>query len=176
MRKPEALLAILVVTAGCFGAATTNDDNGGPSDALVEPRPGVQFAADRGAILGRVLDDAGLPLRAARVSLLGTEEFRDTDAAGDFRFLNVSAGEARVQAFSPGFVANDTLAIVSAGNITDVVLYLLPDSGRGAGYTPHRHDFWAGQDMYVLMNGDQDFRRDGRPEGRYSNVNDTPSS
>jgi len=32
-------------------------------------------ALGRGAILGRVLDDAGLPLRAARVSLLGTEEF-----------------------------------------------------------------------------------------------------
>lgn len=138
MGKAEVLLALLVVAAGCFGGATTNLASGAGDGALIEPRPGVRFAADRGALLGQVLDDGGLAVRGARVSLLGTDEFRDTDAEGGFRFLNLSAGEFRVQAFSPGFIANETLVGISAGNITDLVLYLLPDAGRGAGYTPHR--------------------------------------
>jgi Carboxypeptidase regulatory-like domain len=69
--------------------------------------PGAAGQSFRGAIRGEVLDAHGLHVAGAKVVArnLGTSETREVtaDADGEYRFLELPAGEYEVSAMASGF-------------------------------------------------------------------------
>jgi protocatechuate 3,4-dioxygenase beta subunit len=87
-----------------------------PARQLADSTAPVRLVLRRGALaIGRVVDEEGLPVAGAQVSLAADGEggapFTDkpleatTDAEGRFRFPKVSAGRFSLRAESPGFAA-----------------------------------------------------------------------
>lgn len=154
----SAGLALLLLFSGCAadpGGPQSSTGAAGPRDGPIELAPGVWVAPDRGALQGTVIDDAGFPVRGARISLLATDLFADSDASGAYRFLNLTPGTVSVQATSPGFSVFLEDAEIRAANLTNLTIRLLPEEGRGAGYRPHLHDLWGGRTEVVMK--DEDF-------------------
>ena len=152
--SPLAVAALLlpVALAGCFGSGPKALD--ARDVILVEAAPGVVIASDRGALTGFVGNEANLSVKGARVSLLGGDFFADTGADGRFAFLNVTVGAHTLFVQHESFESAEVPVTVDAGNVTDIVVNLLPRDDRGAGYVPHTHDFWGGADEVVLMDRD----------------------
>ena len=71
-----------------------------------------------GTIEGRVLNTRnGEYLEKARVTLEGTRVETFTDSSGQYRFVGVPAGTARVRVFHTGLVAQTRSVVVTAGQI-----------------------------------------------------------
>ena len=69
-----------------------------------------------GTIEGRVLNaDNGKYLNNARVTVAGTTLEAFTNSSGLYRLTNVPAGEAKVQAFYTGLIAQDSVVSVASG-------------------------------------------------------------
>lgn len=173
MRTAAALVvaALLVMSVGgCLGSGGDGRDQKGvpASTDIVEPAPGVRIARSLGAVRGVVLDDASLSLQDALVVLLETTHYTFTNRSGGFLFLNVTPGSYTMRVDREGFGSNETPVEVSAGNITETTVYLLPAIDRGAGNRPHVHDFWGDEREVLLMDHDVDLTKD--PESGYGAV------
>lgn len=167
-RTWQGLIVTLIVVAGAFSgclgdqaapaggsAGTTSDEPA--STQYVTPAPGVVVAINRGAILGRVFDDANLSVPGARVALLETELEQISDASGEFRFDNVTPGEYTLRAEASAFQASETPVSVTRGNVSRVGIRLVPAEDAGAGYRPHPHDLWGADRERILVEGDFEF-------------------
>jgi len=108
-----ALLAGGVATAGFWSA----------SPVAAQPLGGASRVA--GPVAGVVRDQAGRPVRVARVQLVELQRQVVTDSAGRFRFGVVPAGRYRLSVTRIGFTP--ALTIVSAGDDT---LALILEDGR----------------------------------------------
>jgi hypothetical protein len=82
-------------------------------------------AAAQGAVVtGTVLDDAGLAVRAARVSLSGSVTIASTDSAGAFRLL-ATRGEHSIEVRRIGFaVARQGIVVPDAGDPAPLIIRL----------------------------------------------------
>jgi iron complex outermembrane recepter protein len=95
------------------------------SSVLLADRAAAQIAT--GTIEGRVYDAArGMFLENAHVTLEGTAQEAFTDSAGQFRLTNVPAGEARVKVFFTGLQTQTALVRVTAGQVAQQNINLLP--------------------------------------------------
>src|SRR5688572_23578327 len=82
-----------------------------------EPKPAAEAPPAPSRIDGRVLDDAGQPVAAARVRLTSEGRAlaeRSTGADGRFSFENLAPGAYRVQIDGEGFTAFDTAESLAA--------------------------------------------------------------
>lgn len=151
-----SILALLF--AGCLGGSPAQVSDSSGATGIVEPSSGVKIRSDLGALEGTVFDDKAFPVKGARVSLLGTDNFTDTGSDGRFLFVNLTPGthqlSASVQYFQP-YLAD---VEVKAGNMTRHDVQLLPVEDAGAGYRPHVHDYWLDKTERVIMDRDVDFR------------------
>ena len=172
--KPNLLLAVALVVvsfSGCLadeglGLSTNPTNTEEPaSTVVVEPEKGVYVAENRGILRGLVVNDAGLGIRDARVSILGTDLFQATDARGTFQFDNLTVGEKVVRAELEGFQHAENTTTVRPGNITNITLLLLPNSDTGAGYRPHLHDYWGDATELKIMDDDVDLRKHTKSRG-----------
>lgn len=160
-RKAAVLGTILLVLtlAGCSEApppvATGLAD---PPAGWVEAADGLYVAENRGLVRGSVVNDAGLAVSGARVSLVATESFDDTDATGAFLLRNVTVQEHTLRVEARGFQVHEETIQVTRVNVTDVEIVLLPDASRGAGYRPHVHDYWGERTEHVLLDGPVDLK------------------
>lgn len=151
-------MMLLLLGAGCVGADPPKPAATTEATDLVEPSPGVQIRSDRGAIQGVVFDDKAFPVKGARVSLLGTDYFMDTDPNGEFLFVNLTIGSFDIAANVEYFQAYNAKVDVVAGNVTRHDIQLVPVEDAGAGYRPHIHDYWLGLNERTIMDRDVDFR------------------
>lgn len=154
------LIGLLVVSAGCVGSESNPAGSSGPAPSgVVEPEPGIVLRPDLGAIRGTVLSDQGAGLAGARVSVLDTDFFADTDKTGGFLFVNVSAGPKELFVQASGFEPYQVTVEVVAGNVTTHVAQMIPSVTAGAGYRPHQHDFWQGRTQVDIMDDDVDLTK-----------------
>lgn len=161
LRTLATLLAVLVaspVLAGCLGSGAEDDltstagQDDPISDVVVEAEEGVFVAENRGILRGQVRDDTSTPVDGARLSLVGTEFFSSTKTDGRFLIRNVTLGDHHYRVEALGFQAAEGTVVITAGNITDLNVTLIPtQQQRGAGYKPHLHDFWGERTEIVLM-------------------------
>jgi hypothetical protein len=128
------------------------------SSNVVEVAPGLVVASDKGAISGSVHSDAGLPVAGARVLVTSTSHATDTNARGEFQFVNVTPGPAQLRVERTGFQVYEKAVQVSAANLTPVSIVLLPNAGTGAGYLPHLHDYWRGQSSHIMFDAPYKYR------------------
>jgi hypothetical protein len=135
--KSEA--TVLDPNAQSAGAGSAND--GGVADA----------APGNGEIRGKILDDAGLPIRNALVSLLETEFSTKTDQNGSFRFANVTPGVKTLRIVATDYRVYEGKAEVRADRVTLMTVTLVPLSDRGPGYQQHLHDYWGANKELLLM-------------------------
>lgn len=156
-------MALAPMLAGCLGGDAT--ETAAAAAAPVEVEPGLIVAADKGVLDVLVVNDAGLVVQGARVSLVGTDHFEDTNTSGLVRFINVTAGDHTLIVQSTGFQPHQQPVQVQAANITLAEVVLLPDSSRGAGYVPHVHDYWGERTEHILMDEAVDITQ---PSGDYS--------
>lgn len=77
-----------------------------------------------GVLVGTVSDTGGRPLQNVRVRVLQTTLSTLTDAAGRFRFADLPAGAASVQAQMIGFYPDQTEVIVPSRDSVSVSLHL----------------------------------------------------
>lgn len=156
----RTVIAILVMTslAGC------TDEPVDVGSESIEVEPGLVVGSDAGVLRGQVFDAAGFELEGARVSVLSTSFFANTDEQGRFQFVNVSAGAHRLQVIDSGHSPFLDEIQVAAGNITEVEIRLLPESADPTG-RQHLHDFWGGQETFLLMDRTLDLAEpeDGTP-------------
>ena len=159
-----AISLMAVVWAGCLtGAGTSIQANEpvpseeAPSSVTVTAAPGVVTAINKGVILGRVVDDAEIRVPGARVSLLETDLFMDTDENGEFRFENVTPRSYVLRTEATGYGAGEQTVEVRAGNVTEASVVLLPLEERGAGYRGHSHDFWGDTTEHLLLETDLEY-------------------
>lgn len=148
------VLCCLVFTtlAGCT--------DGGEGAVLEgEHKAGEGLLEGHGAIEGRVVNEQGLALKGARASLLGTNFFAGTNATGHFGFTDVPEGVHTLNVVVSGFQRATKDLEVLAGNVTDIVIQMVPEQVGGAGYRPHVHDYWGGQDTYALLDTTIDMSR-----------------
>lgn len=144
-----ALLATTVL-AGC------TDDAG---DALevedVEVAPGIVVAADKGAARIQVKDSAGLALEGARVQLIGTQHFGNTDPEGRIAFVNITAGEHTLRVERTGFAVHEEPLQINASALVTAEVFLLPTTSGG--FRPHVHDLWGGSTQHIMFDGPFDY-------------------
>lgn len=88
--RSAALLAILLLLAGCAGAKPAGGPVGGATEG--DPEKPAEFFDHEGAIRGRVTDDELLPVWNATVRLIGGERAAVTDEEGRFLFNHVPFG------------------------------------------------------------------------------------
>lgn len=151
-------LAVSVLVLGVLPLAGCLSSGGVRAD----PSEGVPAT---GTLRGVVHSDASLALPGARVSLARTSLFQVTTAAGAFEFTNLTVGEYVVRVESTGFQVLENATRVSAGNVTEMVVFLVPAAGTGAGYRPHPHDLWLGRDEVTIMDQEHNFNEPGRTSG-----------
>lgn len=161
-RFPQlAALGLALLLSGCFGGGATDEPIEEPV-GTVEVEPGLVVSADAGVVRGTVIDDAGFPIRGARASLLGRDHFGDTGTDGGFEFVNVTAGAHELSVQAQSFQAFQREVVVTAANVTEVTVQMVPQAGAGAGYRPHVHDLWGERTEVVIMDADVDLR-EGHP-------------
>lgn len=151
-----ALAFVLPILAGCLGGdedtvSQTFGPDDPPSSVVVEPEPGVVVAENRAVVRGEVRDDANFPVPGARVSLIGTEFFDDTDKSGWFYMENVTIGEFTLRVEHLRFRAYEEAITTEPGNITTARVNLVPNEERGAGYQTHIHDYWGEKTEHILF-------------------------
>lgn len=118
LRAPAvvALLVLSTVLAGCSG--------GGPD---AEPNDVTQptFTDETGAVVGRVLNDEGLPVAQAQVALNGDTSAETTTAEdGTFSFANVEPGRYVLFVLRLGYEAASQSVDVAAGEPMQVEILL----------------------------------------------------
>lgn len=86
--------------------------------ALVIPLAAVHAQAAKGSVAGTVYDPSGAVVPGASITLNGgvNEEFTRANQAGQFKLVNVSAGEYVIKVTSPGFATYSRKLIVDAGS------------------------------------------------------------
>ena len=90
-----------------------------------------QFIAKNGEIRGTVYGhETGDPLANATVRLVETEQHALTDENGEFRFEDLPAGDYTLNVIAIGYrlLEEDNIAMVKAGEITEVEISLAPVS------------------------------------------------
>lgn len=115
MRPSLALAALLAAAAALSGCATDTSGN-----VVVDPTERPQVAADRGAILGLLIDDRYRPIAGATLLLKPSGLTAVSDATGAFRFLDIAPAVYIVQAQSEGHEAAPKNVDVVPGVYTDV--------------------------------------------------------
>jgi hypothetical protein len=173
-----ALVAAALLASGCTtgsgdgpGAGGGEDDlgvpDGPPQEVTFEVAPGrtetVTIASNKGLLQGVVYTDAGSRLGGAHVSLVGTDFFADTDAYGEFRFVNVTPGTYQLNVVALGFQAHARELSIVAGQPLVIDVTLIRSEGTADDSIPHLHDYWAGKEEYLLLDSDYDFRQ-GDPD------------
>lgn len=160
--KTLAVAFMGLLLGGCLGggpaspAGTQTGSDEPASSETVEIRPGVVVAANKGLLEGSVTTEAGLAIKGARSSLLGTSYFADTDASGAFRFENLTAATYELSVVATGFQAHVENVTVSKGELTTVAIRLIEDDALDAAYRPHLHDYWGEREQVTLMDSDVD--------------------
>jgi TonB-dependent receptor len=92
----------------------------------------VEARGQSGHITGRIVDSAtGETLIGANAVVQGTMIGAATGLDGRFAIRNVPAGTHRLVVTYLGYARNETEVIVRAGETTDVVIRMLPESVRG---------------------------------------------
>ena len=95
------------------------------SAGLASGQVPTQQAANRGSVVGRVTTEAGAPLEAVQVRLVGTPLGAQTAADGSYRIANVSPGIYKVLAQRIGYAQRESEDIrVESGQPTTVDLQL----------------------------------------------------
>lgn len=167
-RFPAAAMALVFLVSGlggCLGGDAAPKESGAagsssdePASSIsVTPTPGITVAINKGAILGHVQDDAGLSLPGAAILLLEADARATSDAAGDFRFNDLTPRSYLMRTEAQGFRPDEQTVEVRAGNVTTVSVLLLPTEDRGAGYRPHPHDLWGEAVEKTLLETDVEY-------------------
>ncbi|HEX5757629.1 MAG TPA: TonB-dependent receptor [Thermoanaerobaculia bacterium] len=115
MFRPAASLALPLVLFLAAGVAAAQPP--APPEQPAQPRP-------RGALAGRVVDDAGRPVAGARVSILELNRHATTGADGAFRFDNLPPGEYLLEAGSERVGTGLARAAVAAGEVAEITIGL----------------------------------------------------
>lgn len=159
-----ALLMLALAVGGCIGggpqgdaASKDHDADDGEVNVDVVPLENGTVRAGTGAIVGTVTDDYGYAIRGAHVTLLGTNNFTETDGEGTFQLLSIAASDYRLRIDKKEFVSIEVPIRVEEGKATrlDVIMVLLVD--KAAGQRPHSHDYWEGLNERPLFSGDVKF-------------------
>lgn len=155
------LLTTLLMTglAGCVDDDAPKKEDDSPSDVQVETESGVKVAEDRGVVLGTVLSDTGSVIQDARVSLLGTEHFTDTNDRGNFTLKGIVPATYRLQVQAEGFKVALIDVEVHEGEETRVEVELQPDQVLITA-RPHVHNLWKGRTEVTLADLELDLTED----------------
>lgn len=89
------------------------------------PLGAQQTGTKTGALAGRVLDEANLPLAGATLHL-NDQPIMVTDQDGFFTIANLPTGDYRVKTTYIGFVTDEQEVTISAGNATTMTAILKP--------------------------------------------------
>jgi hypothetical protein len=150
-RRPRRVLSVVLVafvmaSAGCLsgsGGATKEAQSSGGSKVTEKrsERPDL-VGTGFGAVEGTVREAAGVPVKGAHVSLLGSSHFKQTDAKGQFAFSNVTARVWLIRVDATGFISGEVNFTVEEGKVTTLEIRLERPSSD---YTTeaHRHDDWG---------------------------------
>lgn len=132
--------ALLAVTlSGCSGGGKDDEDQKGG----INVRDGGVLDGEAGAINGTVVDDIGIPVAGAFITLDSTFHSTQTSSIGAFYLGNVTPGRYMVRASHPDFVSLQQAIDVEAGRITEVqVVIVLKNAGTGD-MRAHQHDYWG---------------------------------
>lgn len=137
-----ALLVICIVLAGCSGGAKETED-------VLDDAPG--------SIHVSVLSHNDLPVKNARVSVLGTEFFGDTRTDGTIHFDGLPPGTHEVNVQASSFLpAKEKVEVIAAAQ-SNVTLQLALDPSQPE--NPHIHDLWRGQPTYTMMDSTIDITK-----------------
>lgn len=158
-------LAVLIglLLSGCAGGAPKDKDTeltGTTESRILEDEEAP--VAGAGAIRGRVVDDLGLPVADATVSLLGTPYSAQSDSNGSFGFSNVTPGRLTLRVAAGNvYRVHEGQVDVAADLVTEVTITLVPQDNRGPGYRPHVHDYWGTDTEVLLIDDDYDVSQQG---------------
>ncbi|MBI2078612.1 MAG: carboxypeptidase regulatory-like domain-containing protein [Euryarchaeota archaeon] len=152
------LLLAGVGFAGCLGGSSPRVDDAAPPKSTVDvqhvpagnqtlSRPGL------GTIAGTVHDPDGAPLRGAHVSLLGTNNFTDTDGGGRFVLPGIPPGRYRLRIDQAEFLSVEADIDVRTDAVARLDVTLVPVEMKDANLRFHRHDYWDGQSHKVIFEG-----------------------
>lgn len=118
-----------------------------------------------GSLHGRLANPTDLPVAGARISLVGTEHFTDSDGKGRFHFDGLIAGPYTVSVQTESYLpVQEEIDVVAADTVhLNLTLELDPSLPSN----PHVHDYWKGRDLYTMMDGTIDITRDPPYEERF---------
>jgi hypothetical protein len=178
--KSQLLAQLILASMLSLGLSGCLDSNGSPAQTsagpddeptgLVEPEPGVKVAENRGAVRGLVVNDAGLAIKSARATLIGTEFTKYTNGTGHFLMINVTVGTHMLRIESSSFKPFDHEVVVKAGEVANVTAQMVPKETSGAGYVDHPHDMWGEDTVKTLYNGLFDLRKSSEGNPGFGNV------
>lgn len=149
------------VLAGCLGASPKGGAAGDGASDLPGPTATTSYVEDeklkesgRGGIQGTVLNDFGSPVKAAHVSLIGTDNFTETDGNGRFGFTGLPAGRYPLRVDMSSYLPYEGRVDVEVGQIAIVNVTLVraadPSGPRYVGFA-HRHDWWGEDTSRVIL-------------------------
>ncbi|MDX1450595.1 MAG: carboxypeptidase regulatory-like domain-containing protein, partial [Acidimicrobiia bacterium] len=110
-----------------------------------------------GGLQGTVIDDIGVPVGGATVSLIGTPFAARTNASGGFRIMDLEPFAYDIRITHPSYQALESSLDIEEGQIITIEVIMLPLGDAGAGYRPHFHDYWAGRDRVTVMDASWDW-------------------
>lgn len=181
---PDGGFLLRKVPAGRLHAVEAEREGFAPARQLADSTTPVRIVLRRGALaIGRVLDEEGLPVAGARVSLTPESEEgapsadRPFQAAADpdgrFRLLRVSAGRFGLRVESPGFaaVSMDDVLIPEQEAEVDLGEIRLPPGGAIEGILTDRRGRPVEKAWVRLSPSDpEDFEAASRPLGRQPEI------
>lgn len=166
MRIVVVVAGLLIVGAlgGCLGSGAKDSSGPGPGRDASRATASTSYVKDdslgekgRGGIQGSVKNEYGSAVKAAHVSLMGTTNFTDSDAAGRFAFSDLLPAKYPIRVDAKGYAPYDGQVDVEAGQIAivDILLARLSDPNATVyvGYA-HKHDWWGDDTSYVIMDKD----------------------
>lgn len=158
------LLTLVLLAAGCLGPSTPRGSPAPSSaQAIVEDHTGYRFevpvANGTGSLLGRVLDDAGFPLKGAHASLLTSDHSATSNGSGFFQMTEIPPGEHRLRIDRPDYRAAESSILITRDNVTQVKVTLLPLKDTGAGYRQHSHNYWDGRKEVLVKDSSFEWAR-----------------
>lgn len=98
--------------------------------------------AGYGTVLGLVHDDLMIPIAKAHVSVVGSNNFTDSDNHGQFAVKNVPPRSYTLRISKDGYRVLETPIRVVADRVTRIDATLVPLVVTSADARPHVHDYW----------------------------------
>ncbi len=86
------------------------------------------FTQNKLILSGKVVDEKSSPIAGASVHLINAQKTTITDTSGKFQFLNIPAGDYRLQITAIGYASQEEKTIIPWNLFTEMVIRLTPEA------------------------------------------------